>query len=245
MTLKDKTVLITGGSSGMGKAMALAFAKAGSNIVFTYNTKKTEAAKVESQIKKMGVDALAMEVDLQSEPDIENLFKQVANEFKKLDILINNAGINRPRELFAMSTWRETFQVNLFAAVFCSEKAIELMKNGGKIINISSIYAEGKACFKGLAAYGASKAALSHFTQTLAKNLAPNTLVNAIAPGYVQTPLWEDTSEADFIASGKEQLIDRMIMPEEIASMAVVIAENDAMTGEVVVVDGGISLKTI
>lgn len=245
MTLKDKTVLITGGSSGMGKAMALAFAQAGCHIIFTYNSKQTEAKEVALQIEKLGAKVLAVKVDLQSEPDIENLFKQVTNEFKKLDILINNAGINRPRELFAMSTWRETFQVNLFAAVFCSEKAVELMKNGGKIINISSIYAEGKACFKGLAAYGASKAALSHFTQTLAKNVAPNILVNAIAPGYVQTPLWEDTSEADFIASGKEQLIDRMIMPEEIAEIALSIAKSDAMTGEVVVVDGGISLKTV
>lgn len=176
---------------------------------------------------------------------MEALFNFVKEKFGKLDILVNNAGINRPRELFGMDTWRETFQVNLFSAVFCSGKAAELMKDGGKILNISSIYAEGKACFKGLAAYGASKAALSNFTQVLAKNLAPKVLVNAIAPGYVKTPLWINTSEEEFNKSGKEQLIERMIKPEEIANMALAIIKNDAMTGEVVVVDGGISLKTV
>ena len=119
------------------------------------------------------------------------------------------------------------------------------MKTGGKILNISSVYADGKACWKGLSAYGAAKAAVSHFTQTLAKNLAPKILVNAIAPGYVKTPLWKDTTEEGFKESGKEQLIERMIEPSEIAHMAVAIVENDAMTGEVVIIDGGISLKTI
>jgi len=112
-------------------------------------------------------------------------------------------------------------------------------------LNISSIYAEGKACWKGLPAYGASKAAVSHFTQSMAKNLAPKILINAIAPGYVKTSLWKDTSEVQFEESGKEQLIERMIMPEEIAQMAIAIIKNDAMTGEVVVVDGGLSLKTV
>lgn len=119
------------------------------------------------------------------------------------------------------------------------------MQNGGKILNISSIYAEGKACYKGLPANGASKAAVSHFTQVMAKNLAPRILINAIAPGYVKTPLWQDTSEADYLESGKEQLIERMIIPEEIAQMAIAIINNDAMTGEIVVIDGGISLKTV
>ena len=159
--------------------------------------------------------------------------------------MVNNAGINRPRDLFDTKVWKEIFQVDLFAVVFCTGKAVQLMKNGGKILNISSVYAEGKACAKTLESYGAAKAALSHYTQTLAKNLAPKILVNAIAPGYVKTPLWKDTSEEEFIESGKEQLIERMILPEEIAEMAVAIIKNDSMTGEIVMMDGGISLKTI
>lgn len=176
---------------------------------------------------------------------MKKLFDFVKEKFGKLNILVNNAGINRPRDLFDTKVWKEIFQVNLFSIVFCTGKAVELMKNGGRVLNISSIYAEGKACWKGLPAYGASKAAVSHFTQVMAKNLAPKILINAISPGYVKTPLWKETGEEDFEKSGKEQLIERMIMPEEIAEIAVAILKNDAMTGEVVVVDGGISLKTI
>lgn len=240
MILKDKIVLITGGSSGIGRAMVAAFAKEGSKVVFTYNTKAKEAEDVAKENS-----ALAVKVDLHSEKDMENLFTGIQEKFGILDVLINNAGINRPRGLFDPNDWREIFQVNLFSVVFCTGKAVELMKNGGKILNTSSIYAEGKACYKGIAPYGASKAAISHYTQMLAKNLAPNILVNAIAPGYVKTPLWKNTSEEEFEESGKEQLIERMILPEEIAEMALAIVKSDAMTGEVVVVDGGISLKTV
>ncbi len=243
--LKDKVALVTGGSSGIGKAIVMALAKDGCNVVFTYNSKIKESDEIAKEVEKLGVKALAIKVDLHSEDDIQELFKQVEENYKTLDILVNNAGINRPRDLFDTKVWKEVFQVNLFSVVLCCEKAVELMNNGGKILNISSIYGEGKTCFKGLSAYGASKAAVNHFTQTLAKNLAPKILVNAIAPGYVKTPLWIDTSEEDFKTSGNEQLIERMILPEEIAEMAVAIVKNDAMTGEVVVVDGGISLKTV
>lgn len=245
MKLKDKAVLVTGGSSGIGKAIVYAFAKEGCNVVFTYNSKKKESENIVKEIERLGVKGLAAKVDMHSEDEIQKLFNNIKKRFKSLEILVNNAGINRPRDLFDTKVWKEVFQINLFSVVFCTGKAVELMRNGGKILNISSIYAEGKACWKGLPAYGASKAAISHFTQTLAKNLAPKILVNAIAPGYVKTSLWIDTSEEDFENSAKEQLIERMIMPEEIAEMAVAIVKNDAMTGEVVVVDGGISLKTV
>lgn len=245
MNISNKVALVTGGSSGIGKAIVLALAQEGCHVAFTYNSKQKESDEVVEQIKRFGVKGLAVKVDLHSEADIRRLFDSLTKEFERLDILVNNAGINRPRDLFDTAVWKEIFQVNLFAAVLCTEKSIELMKDGGKILNITSIYGDGKACWKGLPAYGASKAAMNHFTQTLAKNLAPKILVNAIAPGYVKTPLWVDTSEEDFEASGNEQLIQRMIQPEEIAAMAVAVIKNDAMTGEIVVVDGGISLKTV
>lgn len=245
MNTTNKVALVTGGSSGIGKAIVLALAQAGSHVVFTYNSKAKESDEIVKMVKNIGVKAVAVKVDMHSENEVHRLFASFAKEFETLDILVNNAGVNRPRDLFSTAVWKEVFQVNLFSAVACTEKAVELMKNGGRILNVSSIYAEGKSCWKGLPAYGASKAAMSHFTQTLAKNLAPKILVNAIAPGYVRTPLWVDASEEDFNASGNEQLIQRMIIPEEIADMAIAIIKNDAMTGEIVVVDGGISLKTI
>jgi len=242
MQLKDKVALVTGGSSGMGKAISIALAKEGCKVVFTYNSNEKGAGET---LKEIGKEGSKFKVDLHSEKEMNSLFDFIKDRFGKLDILVNNAGINRPRGLFDSDDWKEVFQVDLFSVVFCTGKAVELMKDSGKILNITSIYGEGKACFKGIAPYGAAKAALNHYTQMLAKNLAPGILVNAIAPGYVKTSLWKDTSEADFLAAGKEQLIDRMIMPDEIAEMAVAVIKNDAMTGEIVVVDGGISLKTV
>lgn len=245
MILRGKVALVTGGSSGIGRAIVLALAKEGCDVAFTYNSGKERSEEVVKEAQALGVKSIALKADMHSESDIEALFAAFKKEFKELDILVNNAGINRPRELFDAETWKEIFQVNLFSVVACTERAVELMGDSGKILNISSIYADGKACWKGLAAYGASKAAVSHFTQTLAKNLAPNILVNAVSPGYVKTPLWVDTSEAEFKESGNEQLIERMIRPEEIADITVAVIENDAMTGEVVVADGGLSLKTV
>lgn len=242
MNLKDKIALVTGGSSGIGKAISIALAKEGCTVIFTYNSNEKGANETLSEI---GKNSSKFRVDMHDEKDIKALFDFIKEKFGRLDILVNNAGINRPRDLFDTEVWKEIFQVNLFSVVYSTGRAVELMKDGGKILNTSSIYGFGKACWKGLPAYGASKAAISHFTQVMAKNLAPKILVNAIAPGYVKTPLWEDTTEEDFEKSGKEQLIERMIMPEEIAEMAIAILKNDAMTGEIVIVDGGISLKTV
>ena len=115
----------------------------------------------------------------------------------------------------------------------------------GKILNISSIYAEDKTAWQGKAGYAASKAAVNNLTRTFAKQLAPSILVNAIAPGYVDTESWDEFPKEVKERSKAEQLIERMINPSEIADMAVAIIKNDAMTGEVVVVDGGLSLKTV
>lgn len=242
MDLKNKIAVVTGGSSGIGRAISVALGQQDCKVIFTYNFNE-EGAK--ETLKLLGKSGVKYKVDLHKEEDMDNLFDFVKKEFGKLDILVNNAGANRPRDLFDTKVWREIFQVNLFALVYCTDKAVKLMKAGGKVLNISSVYADGKACYKGLPAYGAAKAAVSHFTQTMAKNLSPKILVNAIAPGYVRTPLWKDTTEEGFKESGKEQLIERMIEPSEIAHMATAILENDAMTGEVVIIDGGISLKTI
>lgn len=242
MNLKEKTALVTGGSSGIGQAIAIALSQAGCDVIFTYNSNEKGA---DQTLKQLGNNSTKYRVDMHDEDQIRKLFEHIKDSYGKLDILVNNAGINRPRGLFDPDDWREIFQVDLFSAVLCTGLAVELMENSGKILNITSIYGDGKACYKGIAPYGAAKAALNHFTQMLAKNLAPKILVNAIAPGYVKTPLWGEKSEKEFDDSGKEQLIERMIDPSEIAYMAIAVIENDAMAGEIVMVDGGLSLKTI
>lgn len=242
MNLKDKIAVVTGGSSGIGQAICIALTNEGCKVIFTYNSNEKGADETLSKLNK---ESSKFKVDMHSESDISDLFSFIKDKYSKVDILVNNHGINRPRGLFDPNDWKEIFEVDLFSVVNVTGKAVELMKDLGKIINITSVYGEGKACFKGIAPYGAAKAALNHYTQMLAKNLAPRILVNAVAPGYVRTPLWKNTTEAEFKTSGKEQLIERMIMPDEIANMTVAVLKNDAMTGEIVLVDGGISLKTV
>jgi len=245
MNLKGKTVLVTGSSSGIGKATALRFAKEGSNLILTYNSNKKGADDSAKEIENMGSRVLNIKVSMQSEENIKELFKKVKEEFGVLDILVNNAGVNTGGEPFDLNIWKSVFEIDLFSIVSCTGKAVELMKDGGKIINISSVYGEDKAAYYGLPAYDAAKAALNNFTRTMAKRLAPKILVNAVAPGYVITPIWGEMSEEKLKSNSAEQLIDRFIKPEEIADMVIAISKNDAMTGEVVVVDGGLSLKTV
>ena len=235
MDLKNKVALVTGGSSGIGRSIVENLVKEGCKVIYTYNSHESGGLETASKFK----------VDLHNEKDMADLFDFIKEKYGKLDILVNNAGINRPRGLFEPNDWKEVFQVDLFSIVYITGKAVELMKGKGKILNITSIYGEGKACWKGIAPYGAAKAALNHYTQMLAKNLAPGILVNAVAPGYVQTPLWGEKTDKEFEDSGKEQLIERMIQPKEIAEMATAVIKSDAMTGEIVLVDGGISLKTV
>lgn len=242
MDLKNKVALVTGGSSGIGQAIAIALAQEECTVIFTYNTNEKGA---DETLKQLGDTAAKFKVEMHNEEEVTELFSFINSSYGSLDVLVNNAGINRPRGLFDPQDWREIFEVDLFSIVLTTGLAVEMMRNGGKIVNITSIYGEAKACYKGIAPYGAAKAALNHYTQILAKNLAPNILVNAIAPGYVRTPLWGNKTEEEFQDAGKEQLIERMIKPGEIADIAVAIIKNDAMTGEIVVIDGGISLKTV
>ena len=200
MELKDKVVLVTGGSSGIGKAISIAMVKEGCRVIFTYNS---SAKGADETLNHLGKNGEKFKVDMHSEADIEQLFKYIKEKYGRLDILVNNAGVNKPRGLFNTSDWKEIFQVDLFSVVYCTGKSVELMVDGGKILNMTSIYGDGKACWKGIAPYGAAKAALNHYTQTLSKNLAPKILVNAIAPGYVKTPLWGNKTEAEFEDSGK------------------------------------------
>lgn len=242
MNLKNKIALVTGGSSGIGQAIAIALADKGARVIFTYNSNKSGARNT---LKKIGNSGDMYKVDLENTASIDELFDSIKSKYKKIDMLVNNAGINRPRGLFEADDWRKIFQVDLFSVVQITGKTVNLMGGSGKILNITSVYGDGKACFAGIAPYGAAKAALNHYTQILAKNLAPRILVNAIAPGYVETPLWGEKTKEEFADAGMDQLIERMIDPSEIAHMAIAILENDAMTGEIVYVDGGISLKTV
>lgn len=243
MNLMGKVVIITGASSGIGEATARRFAKDGALVVVNY---KSGAKRAKDIVAEIGISAMAIQADVSDPKQVESLFKQTIDRFKKVDILINNAGVaDEPDFLEAsLADWQEVFSTDLFGTMLCSQAAAKIMldQKSGKIINISSIYGIDRAGREGLMAYSAAKAAMINFTRTLAKLLAPNITVNVVAPGYVQTPSWEGVPEEVTNRYISRTQLKRWIEPEEIAEALNYLVAADAVTGEVLVVDAGRTL---
>ncbi|PJC82666.1 beta-ketoacyl-ACP reductase [Candidatus Roizmanbacteria bacterium CG_4_8_14_3_um_filter_35_14] len=247
MQLKNKVVVITGSSSGIGQNTAIAFAKEGSKLVVNYKTNKNGAEETLRQIKKTGSQGLIFQGNVSDENTVKRLFKKTLEVFKKVDILINNAGWPTPGYLEETNKnhWLANFNDNFFTTVLCSKEAVTIMKKqgGGKIINTASIMGIDYGGREGVIAYSAAKAAVINFTKTLAKQVAPTILVNAVAPGRTQTPYYDQFDKKTIKYFIDANPIGRMINPEEITEAFLFIAKNDALVGSVVTVDGGYMLK--
>jgi 3-oxoacyl-[acyl-carrier protein] reductase len=243
MTLRDKTVLITGGSKGIGQAVVEMMAEQGANVIINYAHDEEAAKEVEASALKHGVKALIVKADIANQSEVEAMFEMIKNEFASIDVLVNNAGLfysgDSPDN---MEAFEHVFQTNLFAQINVTNAARKLMHKG-KLIFISSIHGKLGHGRPDAIAYSASKAALNSYVKNLAKELAPDILVNALAPGRTITPMWGNMSEEYKLEQESGQLIDRWIQPEEIADGVVFLAKNDAVCGEVLVIDGGMSLK--
>ena len=243
MNLKDKTILVTGASSGIGQAIAIAVAQKGATAVIAYRKNKEGAEHTLKEVEKYGVGHV-VQADLSDQSQVESMFKHISEKIGSVDMLVNNAGHAQPSDFFDNEQWRNQFENIFFSALSVSQQFLEQVKSDAvqKILNITSIYGNLNTGNNEFIAYSAAKAALSSMTVMLAKRDS-NILVNAIAPGYVWTPAWEGISEKKLCES--KTMIGRFITPEEIAHMAVAILENDALTGQVVTVDGGLSLQKI
>lgn len=249
MILKNKIVLVTGSSQGIGSAIALAFVAEGANVVFNYRNTKDQAEKVFAQAQALGGDHLLVQADVSQEDQVKTLFQKIQEKYGHVDILVNNAGDADSIDLVKapLEKWQYQMSNNFFSAVLCSQAFLKMSGSEKlrKIINISSVWGFPEMCHADYMAYGASKAALNSLTVNMAKKFAPDVLVNAIAPGFVLTPHWGEMSEQEQKAEGDQQLIERFITPEEIASGAVFLAHNDSLTGSVIRMDGGVGLKSI
>lgn len=242
--LKDKIALVTGASTGIGKAVALLFASEGANVIITSNTSTKEGNEVLSQLRSMGSKSIYISADLQKKSDIDMMFETINKEYGKLDILVNNAGrtYNVPFESIDEDTFERDLNVNLSSAVFCSKAAVKLMNNEGWIINTASIRGLPNAGRAGIIGYSAAKAAIISLTKTLAMHLAPNIYVNAVAPGFVYTNYMSSVTE-DMKQQWLSQIpIKRFIMPEEIAQVYLMLATSRIFTGSVITPDGGYTL---
>jgi len=246
MKLKNKNILITGSSAGIGKAVALAFANEGSNIIINGKSNRKNGLQVVEEIKKLGVKAVYIQADVSDEKEVSQLFIEALKNFSTIDILVNNAGVaaGKPFIETTKAYWLEQFNSNFFGTVLCSKEAIKIMKqNGGKILNTASVRGLPDTGREGIIAYSAAKAAVINFTKTLAKEVAPKIMVNAVAPGFTLTRNYDEYSEALKQSFLDSTLLKRWITPDEIADAFIYLAKSDAVTGEILVVDGGFVLK--
>jgi 3-oxoacyl-[acyl-carrier protein] reductase len=243
MNLQGKIALITGGGTGIGRGIALAFAVEGAGVAVNYSRSEKEATATVQEIRDLGVPALAVKADVSQDAQVREMVDKVAEECGRLDILVNNAGAtafveSTDLEGLTEEMWDKILAVNLKGTFFCSRAAVPAMKShsGGNIINISSI--AGTTGIGSSMAYSASKAGVICLTKSLARALAPEILVNTIAPGFVDTRWTADWPE--FRKMHEEATpMKRVAVPEDIAEAALFLAHSDFVTGQVIVVDGG------
>ncbi|MCL4511112.1 MAG: 3-oxoacyl-[acyl-carrier-protein] reductase [Bacteroidetes bacterium] len=245
--LGGKIVLITGGARGIGRAITLELARSGADIAFTYRSSAQLAESLASEIKAMGRRVIPIEADATSMKSAVEVIEKVVAEFKRLDVLVNNAGITKDNLLLRMQEedWDSVIQTNL-KSVFNYTKAAARTMMGqryGKIINLSSVVGiKGNA---GQSNYAASKAGIIGFTKSIAKELASrNILVNAVAPGYIDTDMTAALTEEQRKAVIDTIPLKRVAKPEEVAKVVRFLAspDSDYITGQVISVDGGMSV---
>lgn len=240
----NKVALITGASRGIGKQIALTLAKEGYDIALNYRTENDTLIELEKEIKSNNVKCLKLQGDVSKFDDAENITKETINEFGKIDVLVNNAGITKDMLLLRMKQedFKSIIDVNLVGTFNMTKNVANYMMKAreGKIINISSVV--GISGNAGQSNYSASKAGIIGFTKSLAKELASrNILVNAIAPGFIETDMTNVLTD-----DTKEKILNQIPLKregtaQEVANVVKFLASNDSsyITGQVINIDGG------
>lgn len=247
MLLKDKVTLVTGGSRGIGKAIAISFAEVGAHVILTYAGSKDKAEAVAEQIKGMGCKAEAIQADAADFDKAQEVVDHIAKTYGHLDVVVNNAGITRDTLLLRMTTdqWDEVMANNL-RSVFNYTKAASrymLKQRSGVFINMSSVVGIGGNA--GQANYAASKAGIIGFTKSVAKELASRGVrANAIAPGFIRTEMTDAIPEEEINTWLEGIPLKRAGEVDDIANACIFLASDMAsyITGQVLSVDGGMAM---
>lgn len=244
MRFKDKVVIVTGSSRGIGKAIALEFAKEGAKVVVNYSRSNKEADSVVKEIEKIGASAIAIKCDVSNESEVKKMVDTSLKTFGRIDILVNNAGIvfDVPFSERTLSQWKKTFDVDMIGMFLCCKYvSIPMLRQRyGRIVNISST--NGINAYNEYSIdYSAAKAAVINFTKSLAWALGPNVLVNCVAPGWVDTDMNKKLPKNYMKEEFKRQVIKRFSAPKEQAKAVLFLASEDAsyITGSILTVDGG------
>ncbi|HEX5965807.1 MAG TPA: SDR family oxidoreductase [Pyrinomonadaceae bacterium] len=244
--LKDKVALITGGDSGIGRAVAVLFAREGADVAFTYlKEEKRDADETKRAVEAEGRRAIAVQADLTDPKVCKEVVERTVDEFGKLNILVNNAAFQQHQkslEDVSEEQWDRTFKTNIYAYFYMAKAALPHLREGSAIVNTGSI--TGLEGSKELLDYSATKGAINAFTKSLAQNLVEKGIrVNCVAPGPVWTPLNPSDKKAKDVAEfGADTPMKRPAQPEEIAPAFVYFAseiDSSYVTGEVLTLLGG------
>ncbi|MGB8705866.1 MAG: SDR family oxidoreductase [Gillisia sp.] len=240
--LKDKVAFITGGDSGIGRSVAVHFAREGADVAIIYKTEDEDAQKTKELVEKEGQNCLIIEGDLKNEDFCKKAVQKTLDTFKKLNVVVNNAAVqfpkNSPQEITSQQI-HETFETNIYPYFFIVNEALKHLGEGDTIINTSSVTA-----YRGsehLLDYSSTKGAIVTFTRSLSKMLADKKIrVNSVAPGPIWTPLIPSTFN-DVTKFGKDTPLGRAGQPSEVAPAYVYLASQDSsyVTGQVIHVNGG------
>lgn len=247
MAFENKVILITGASGGMGEAMARKFSENKAKIALNDITIQEEKLKeLVKEIEKDQGMAKYFLADVSNLKEVQNMVEKIQKEFGRIDILINNAGITQDRTLAKMTKeeWQKVIDIDLTGVFNCTKAVLPLIvQNQGKIINISSIVGE-RGNF-GQTNYAAAKAGIIGFTKSLSKELGRfGVTVNAVAPGFIETPLTENLPEELKITVKKLTSLGRFGKPEDIANVVIFLTSEEAsfITGAVINIDGGLAI---
>lgn len=237
-----KTVIVTGGSRGIGAAIVKELAKNNYNVVLNYNNSAEAAKQIQNELKENGINIEIFKANVSKRDEVRELIDFTIKKYNNIDVLINNAGIDQIK-LFMDTTdedWNNIIQNNLTSVFYCSQEVLKNMIHNKKgcIINISSIWGIiGASCE---VAYSASKAAIDGITRALAKEMGPSNIrVNSVAPGFVKTDMNKDIKLEEIKEIENEIPLGRISKPEEITKSIKWLIEDEYVTGQVISVNGG------
>jgi 3-oxoacyl-[acyl-carrier protein] reductase len=243
MRLSDKVALVTGASTGIGRAIAIALAEEGAHVAINYRHDEAGARQTAEAVEALGRRAMVVKADVTHAGEVEGMIELVTGAWQGLDVLVNNAGVVNRGPLLELTEamWDEVVDVNLKGVFLCTQSAARWMKprQTGAIVNISSM--RGVEGGSSSAHYAAAKAGVIALTKTVARELAPDIRVNAVAPGYVETRIQSMLTDAQRETINAGTPLGRFGQPSEIARVVAFLASEDAsyMTGQTLVVDGG------